>query len=153
MLTFSALFLRRAIALLLVVMVLVGTFGCDSSTTTTPTPPFAAVPRTVIVQLFEWKWTDIAQECENFLGPMGYKGVQISPPQEAIVSAGNPWWVSYQPVSYKLDSRNGSSAEFAGMVKRCNAVGVNIYADAVINHMTGMDSGTGNAGSTFTHYN
>ncbi len=26
-------------------------------------------PRTVFVHLFEWKWTDIAQECEQFLGP------------------------------------------------------------------------------------
>lgn len=24
-----------------------------------------------IVHLFEWKWTDIADECENFLGPKG----------------------------------------------------------------------------------
>ena len=130
--------------------------GCATAAPTltppTPTPPVAAGPRTVIVQLFEWKWTDIAQECESFLGPRGYKGVQISPPQEAIVSAGNPWWVSYQPVSYQLASRNGSPAEFADMVKRCQAAGVAIYADAVINHMTGLDSGTGNAGTTFTHY-
>jgi alpha-amylase len=25
-----------------------------------------------IVHLFEWKWLDIAQECEEFLGPKGY---------------------------------------------------------------------------------
>lgn len=24
-----------------------------------------------IVHLFEWKWLDIADECENFLGPKG----------------------------------------------------------------------------------
>jgi alpha-amylase len=140
----------RIRALVLFGALLVAVCGC--ATATTPQAPVAAGPRTVIVQLFEWKWTDIAQECENFLGPRGYKGVQISPPQEAIVSAGNPWWVSYQPVSYKLDSRNGSQAEFTDMVKRCNAAGVAIYADAVINHMTGADSGTGNAGTTFTHY-
>ena len=39
------------------------------------------------------------------------------------------------------------------MVKRCNAVGVGIYVDAVINHMAGVDSGTGIGGSAFTHYN
>jgi hypothetical protein len=31
-----------------------------------------------MVHLFEWKWPDIAAECENFLGPMGFGGVQVS---------------------------------------------------------------------------
>lgn len=31
-----------------------------------------------IVHLFEWKWNDIASECENFLGPYGFCGVQVS---------------------------------------------------------------------------
>lgn len=33
--------------------------------------------RSVIVHLFEWKWKDIALECERFLGPKGYAGVQV----------------------------------------------------------------------------
>ena len=36
------------------------------------------------------------------------------------------------------------------MVKRCKAVGVNIYVDALINHMCGADgSGVGTGGSVF----
>ena len=31
----------------------------------------------VIVHLFEWKWTEIAEECERFLGPKGFCGVQV----------------------------------------------------------------------------
>lgn len=31
-----------------------------------------------IVHLFEWKWKDIADECENFLGPNNFGGVQVS---------------------------------------------------------------------------
>lgn len=34
--------------------------------------------RDTIVHLFEWKWDDIAHECENFLAPRGYAGVQVS---------------------------------------------------------------------------
>lgn len=34
--------------------------------------------RTTMVHLFEWKWNDIAAECENFLGPKGYAGAQVS---------------------------------------------------------------------------
>ena len=40
--------------------------------------PNYASGRNTIVHLFEWKWDDIARECENFLGPKGYAGVQVS---------------------------------------------------------------------------
>ncbi len=111
--------------------------------------------RTVFVQLFEWKWTDIAEECEQWLGPRGFAAVQISPPNEHAVidDATNqyPWWERYQSVSYTLDSRSGTRAEFADMVKRCRAAGIEIYADVILNHMTG-GSGTGSAGTIYTKY-
>nr|CAH7746109.1 unnamed protein product [Callosobruchus chinensis] len=28
--------------------------------------------------MFEWRWDDIANECETFLGPKGFAGVQVS---------------------------------------------------------------------------
>ena len=31
----------------------------------------------VFVHLFEWKWTDVARECEQFLAPAGYCAVQV----------------------------------------------------------------------------
>jgi alpha-amylase len=40
--------------------------------------PNAAPNRHTAVHLFEWKWTDIANECERFLGPYGYAGVQVN---------------------------------------------------------------------------
>jgi alpha-amylase len=106
----------------------------------------------VFVHLFEWKWPDIARECENVLGPAGYEAVQVSPPQEHIVLPSAPWWVRYQPVSYSLGrSRSGTAAEFADMVTRCKAAGVDIYVDAVINHMT-AGAGTGTNGTAYTKY-
>lgn len=33
--------------------------------------------RNTIVHLFEWKFTDIADECERFLQYKGYGGVQV----------------------------------------------------------------------------
>ncbi|HEY1012076.1 MAG TPA: carbohydrate-binding module family 20 domain-containing protein [Herpetosiphonaceae bacterium] len=108
-------------------------------------------PRTVMVHLFEWKWTDVAQECERFLGPKGFAAVQVSPPQEHVQGA--QWWTRYQPVSYRIESRGGTRAQFQDMVTRCKNVGVDIYVDAVINHMSGSDNGgTGWAGSSFQHY-
>jgi alpha-amylase len=116
----------------------------------TQTQPVTQDTRTAFVQLFEWKWTDVARECEAYLGPKGFAAVQISPPNEhAWITSGDgapyPWWMRYQPVSYSLDSsRSGNRAQFIDMVNRCNAVGVAIYADVVINHMT---SGSGTISS------
>ena len=33
--------------------------------------------RQVMVHLFEWKWEDVAAECERFLAPKGFAGVQV----------------------------------------------------------------------------
>ncbi|KAL6261440.1 hypothetical protein P5V15_006532 [Pogonomyrmex californicus] len=93
--------------------------------------------RTVMVHLFEWKFVDIAKECEDFLGPMGYGGVQVSPVNENLVIENRPWYERYQPISYKIITRSGNGAEFKDMVTRCNKVGVRIYVDAIINHMSG----------------
>ncbi len=101
---------------------------------------------TTFVHLFEWNWNDVATECEQFLGPNGFAAVQVSPPNEHIT--GSQWWTRYQPVTYQLESRGGNRAEFIDMVNRCNAQGVDIYVDAVINHMA-AGSGTGVAGNTY----
>ena len=125
-----------------------------------PLPQAEATPhgdRDVIVHLFEWKWTDVARECETYLGPKGFTGVQISPPNEhAWIPSGDgapyPWWQRYQPVSYQVESRSGTRAQFKAMVNTCHVAGVKVYADAVINHMAGDSSGTGSAGSPYSHY-
>lgn len=104
--------------------------------------------QTTFVHLFEWSWQDIATECETFLGPKGYAAVQVSPPNEHINVP--QWWARYQPVSYELESRGGNRAQFIDMVQRCNAVGVEIYVDAIINHMA-AGSGTGTAGNTYAN--
>ncbi|KAF9424771.1 hypothetical protein HW555_000072 [Spodoptera exigua] len=138
------------------------TFLCSlaifASAVTAYKNPHYAPNRSVNVHLFEWKWDDIANECETFLGPRGFGGIQISPPNENVVlwSYNRPWWERYQPMSYKLVTRSGNEAQFANMLRRCNAAGVRIYVDAVINHMTGEPrENVGTAGSTavFSEWN
>uniref|UniRef100_A0A8D2IU12 Alpha-amylase n=2 Tax=Varanus komodoensis TaxID=61221 RepID=A0A8D2IU12_VARKO len=113
-------------------------------------------PRTTsIVHLFEWRWSDIALECERYLAPNGYGGVQISPPNENLIITNpwRPWWERYQPISYKLCSRSGNESEFKDMVSRCNQVGVHIYVDAVINHMCGAAAGSGTHSTCGSYFN
>src|SRR6185503_4285526 len=90
-----------------------------------PPPPRPTLPTTyrpsghmaagdVAVHLFEWRWVDIAAECENVLGPAGVKAVQISPPQAHSIPPSHDWSERYQPVSYSVaHSRSGTGAEFA----------------------------------------
>jgi alpha-amylase len=105
------------------------------------------------VQLFEWPWPDIARECEDHLGPRGFTAVQISPPAEhAWIKSGDgapfPWWMRYQPVSYRLESRSGTRDQLLDMVTRCKAAGVAIYADVVVNHMAAGSGATSSAGAS-----
>lgn len=105
--------------------------------------------RSGIVHLMEWKWSDIAVECEQFLGPRGYGGVQVSPVFENVIVTDRPWWERYQPMSYKIITRSGDEAAFLDMTTRCNAVGIRIYVDILLNHMAAYnDPGVGTAGST-----
>ncbi|XP_030040942.1 alpha-amylase 4N isoform X2 [Manduca sexta] len=125
-----------------------GLVKCDHHSRTNQLPD-----RSTIVHLFEWKWNDIADECERFLGPKGYGGVQISPPSENAVihlaDGSRPWYERYQVMSYKLVTRSGNEEEFVNMTRRCNDAGVRIYADVVINHMTGhLREAIGTGGST-----
>ncbi|XP_017774160.1 PREDICTED: alpha-amylase-like [Nicrophorus vespilloides] len=103
--------------------------------------------RNSIVHLFEWKWNDIADECERFLQKKGYGGVQVSPVNENVIVPNRPWWERYQPISYKLTTRSGNVEDFQKMSKRCNAVGVRIYVDVILNHMAAQQN-IGTAGST-----
>ena len=116
-----------------------------------PTGTAQAVPgdRSVTAVLFEWKFDSVAKECTNTLGPAGYGAVQVSPPQEHI--QGSQWWTSYQPVSYGIASRLGDRTAFKNMVDTCHAAGVDVIADAVINHMS-AGSGTGTGGSSYEKY-
>lgn len=61
----------------------------------------------------------------------------MSPVNEHLVFTGRPWWERYQPISYTLNTRSGDRSDFLNMTRRCNANGVRVYVDVVLNHMAG----------------
>eukprot|EP00357_Protocruzia_adherens_P026188 CAMPEP_0114992454 /NCGR_PEP_ID=MMETSP0216-20121206/11954_1 /TAXON_ID=223996 /ORGANISM="Protocruzia adherens, Strain Boccale" /LENGTH=651 /DNA_ID=CAMNT_0002355929 /DNA_START=44 /DNA_END=1999 /DNA_ORIENTATION=- len=96
-----------------------------------------------IIEMFGWPYKDIEAECEA-ISKMGYLGVKVFPPQESVFTFEwpqngelNPWWFYYQPVSYKLHGRHGTRDELRSMINTCRKLGVRVYADAVVNHMSG----------------
>ena len=101
----------------------------------------------VMVHMFGWKYNDIANECENVLGPKGYDGVEISSPAEHVT--GDGWWIAYQPVNYQnFTAIGGNETELKSMITRCHKAGIKVYADAVFNQLSDS-SGTGSGGSSF----
>jgi alpha-amylase len=146
---FSRIFVSLAAAAALIA----GAFHATSAARATD----VAAPNKVItnasvgMQMFEWNWVSLKSECTNVLGPEGIDWILVSPPQESI--QGSQWWVNYQPVSYKLENNLGNRAQFTDMVNACNAAGVEVIVDAVINHMAAAGgNGTGTAGSAFGPY-
>ncbi|MFF5639024.1 carbohydrate-binding module family 20 domain-containing protein [Streptomyces sp. NPDC012825] len=115
------------------------------------TPVQAAPPgeKDVTAVMFEWKFSSVAKECTDRLGPAGYGYVQVSPPQEHL--QGGQWWTSYQPVSYRIAGRLGDRTAFKNMIDTCHAAGVKVVVDSVINHMAN-GSGTGTGGTPFSKY-
>lgn len=68
--------------------------------------------RQVIVHLFEWKWPDIANECEAYLGPKGYCAVQVSPPMEHVQGNNLVWQVTAATGASSFVSLAGSLPGF-----------------------------------------
>lgn len=123
---------------------------------------YPAPPGGVFVHLFEWPWSDVAKEC-TYLAEKGFAAVQVSPPNEHLVPIADqggqttsdfPWWTRYQPVTHltsTLTSRSGTLTDFQAMMTACNAAGVDVYVDAVINHMAYEEVGApaGTAGTSY----
>jgi alpha-amylase len=123
--------------------------ACIAMAFSTPAAAADFNPADTSVQMFRWKWNDIAKECTNWLGPQGYGAVQISPPHASRKL--DFWYDVYQAVNYtRLDSRMGTEAELQAMINTCHAAKVRIYADVVVNQMAdGAGTGTATDGSSW----
>ncbi|XP_074593354.1 alpha-amylase-like [Brevipalpus obovatus] len=105
--------------------------------------------RTTIVNLFEWRFDEIARECERFLGSRGYGGVLTSPVWEHELIKNPLVGNRYGLVSYKIATRYGDETQLADMVKRCNNVGVRVYVDCNVGSTTFPYEGKGFGGTPF----
>ena len=83
-----------------------------------------------LVQLFGWRYSDVAAECGDFLSSHGYGAVQVSPVQEHQLRPAEwtnrsaDWADAYSAVGYRLGSDYGSRADFVAMLGQCNQAGV-----------------------------
>ncbi len=152
-------FVRAATVAACALGVAVASAGSADAATRRETPNQRA-DRQVSANLWEWNWPSVAKECRTQLGPNGFRGVQVAPPQDSVKrqhlgdgqdSILHPWWEVYQAVDYRLTSRMGSEQQFRSMVRTCRKAGVKVYVDAVINHMTGQGD-TSYGGVSYERY-
>lgn len=69
----TLLYLLAAIALNRVGATPLANAPADSEATK---PDLSSVDKKVIIQLFQWNWQSVGDECEHFIGPAGYGYVQ-----------------------------------------------------------------------------
>lgn len=95
--------------------------------------PVIFTEQNVGMQMFGWNWNSLKTECAASIGPAGIDWILVDPPTDHI--RGTQWWIHYQPTNYDIIGDHGTREEFAAMVKTCNQAGVQVVADAVVNHM------------------
>lgn len=149
----------RVLSLLLLLLSLL--VGADRTIYSNDAPNLLSPRNFTMVHLFEWSWGAVGDEC-GFLARWGYGAVQVSPPTEHLKReididgrgrVDMPWYLRYQPVSHLLVSRSGDEAQFEEMCRRCNAVGVRVIVDVVLNHMAGEGQAGRNISSGGSFFN
>lgn len=87
----------------------------------------------VIVQLFNWRFTEITQALPQ-LKAVGYSHVHVSPPQRSNERVWQ-WWGRYQPIDFStIQGPLGTENEFRKMNAEAHRQGIKIIVDVVLNH-------------------
>lgn len=98
-----------------------------------PRPAFEAPCPGLLLQAFNMPFDQVAGRLHQW-SQRGVTGVVISPPQ--LSSPEPDWWGRYQPVDYSvIDGPLGNRNALEQLFVAARSEGVDVYVDAVINHM------------------
>jgi alpha-amylase len=79
-----------------------------------------------------WTWQRITQQLPA-VRDAGYTAVLLSPHEQAC---GGSFSLGYDPYDFRsFNSAHGSERELQALIRRAHALGVQVYADMVMNHM------------------
>lgn len=89
-----------------------------------------------ILHLFNYPFDVIERELE-FIAELGFKYVQISPPQ--LSRKGSEWFQRYQPLDYRIiEGPLGSEKQLESLIRKASDLNIGIIADVVLNHMADL---------------
>ena len=108
----------------------------------------AAIGDSAVYQYYHTRWNDIRGNLST-IADQGYDAIQVPPAQESKLSWSDRDYDSeifhtplgYQPINHKnFNSEFGSESEYQAMVNEAHSQGLDVIADAVMNHMAyGVD--------------
>jgi len=87
-----------------------------------------------VVECFNWKIKDIIPRLEEFK-KQGFDAIQINPIQPLKENNEKEWWMSYQPIDFKIGNIYASKKEIIDLCNEASNTGLRIIGDVVINHM------------------
>ncbi len=93
-----------------------------------------------VLHLFNWHLSDIASSLP-VVANYGFDAIQINPIQPLKDEYSSEWWMSYQPIDFKIGNKFGSKEDLKYLCDEANNYNIRIIADVVCNHMAGDNSG------------
>lgn len=117
--------------------------GISTGTSSAARPHASADSRTVY-QYYHTDWTTVTADLAA-IADAGYDAIQVPPAQRSRLDRSHQMGVTdpplgYQPVDLReFDSVFGTETEYARMVEEAHNQGLEVIADAVVNHMAAND--------------
>lgn len=94
-----------------------------------------------ILHLFNWRLKDIIPILED-VSNQKFDGIQINPIQPLKEEDSNAWWMSYQPIDFRIGNKYGSEDELRYLCMVAKNYNIKIIADIICNHMAGKTDGS-----------
>ncbi|MBV0923416.1 DUF1939 domain-containing protein [Halomicroarcula limicola] len=131
-----------------------GALGAAATGASLTTGGAQAVGSSAVYQYYHTDWTQVESDLST-IAAQGYDAIQVPPAQYSRLDRSHQEGVTdpplgYQPVDLKnFDSVFGTEAEYQSMVDEAHNQGLDVIADAVVNHMAANDDFRGAPGITF----
>lgn len=87
-----------------------------------------------IIQFFNWRLVDIIPLLKE-IKDQGFDAIQLNPIQPLKEDGLKEWWMSYQPVDFKIGNYFGTKDELVLLCQEANKLDLRVFEDVVINHM------------------
>lgn len=93
------------------------------------------------LQLLNWDIKDINKYLDE-IRYQGFDSIQINPIQPLKYETKDYWWMSYQPIGFRIGNIYGSKEDLNNLCNNANNKDIKIIADVICNHMAGCDDGS-----------
>lgn len=88
-----------------------------------------------------WRLSDIREHLLE-IRLAGFDAIQISPVTPTKQPDSNEYWLYYQPIAFTIGNNLGTKEEFIELCQACHGMGIEIYVDCVLRHMSSRDDGS-----------